>query len=454
MIPIIQHIIEQLNEIHPLQPIRFLSSPPQDQADAAGKLPLSLPVQHGPERLGYLVTWTGRDHQAQGRSLLAWCLFQVSRALQFQDTREKLADMENELKNMSRISTRLNSSLELEHVLKSSLEILTELCGFETASIFMFDAKAKDLYFHTFLGKQGKIVKDIRMQLGEGIVGVCAQSGQTIFVPDVDQDERFSSNVDKKTHFKTRSILAIPLKVKDKLLGVIELLNMRPGRHMDDWLIQEAEMVSNQIAYAVDNALLYQKQKELFFQTSFALANAIESKDKYTGEHTRRVMKYSMMIVNKLAGMPAYDISDKFREDVRLAAVLHDIGKIGIKDSVLNKPGRLDEEEYQYINRHPEIGYNILKDIEPLKDVIPGILYHHERIDGTGYPKGLKGEEIPLIARIIAVADTFDAITTDRPYRPGSRFLTAVKELKDNTGKQFDGDCVTALLHALTKEGY
>ncbi len=179
-----------------------------------------------------------------------------------------------------------------------------------------------------------------------------------------------------------------------------------------------------------------------FHATVHNLADTIEKKDPYTGGHTKRVMGYSLAIGRYLA------LSDMDMINLKLAAILHDLGKIGISDEILLKNEELSLDEFRDMMMHTIYGAELLDHINHLKDVIPGVRYHHEKYDGSGYPEGLKGKGIPLIARIIAVADTFDAITTDRPYRRGLSFDSAFTELKKSAGSQFDPDVVDAFLSA------
>ena len=184
---------------------------------------------------------------------------------------------------------------------------------------------------------------------------------------------------------------------------------------------------------------------ETFHATVHDLADTIERKDPYTGGHTKRVMSYSLAIGRSLA------LSDMDMINLKLAAILHDLGKIGISDEILLKNEELSLDEFRHMMMHTIYGAELLNHINHLKDVIPGVRYHHEKYDGSGYPEGLKGKGIPIIARIIAVADTFDAITTDRPYRKVLSFETAFKELRKSAGSQFDPDVVNAFLDAFKK---
>ena len=217
-------------------------------------------------------------------------------------------------------------------------------------------------------------------------------------------------------------------------------------------------VLASDIVMAIKNASLFEDlrvqlstNKKLFLNTVTALANAIEAKDKYTIGHTARVVKYSMDIAKYF--LPHIHSTDKaIEEDLRVSALLHDIGKIGIPEAILNKQGSLTEEERNLINQHPLIGVDILSPVSEFSSIISGVKYHHERYDGKGYPEKLAGENIPLIASIISVADTYDAMTTDRPYRKAMSHDEAVNEIRKNSGKQFNPKVVEAFLKAFEKK--
>jgi len=217
-------------------------------------------------------------------------------------------------------------------------------------------------------------------------------------------------------------------------------------------------VLASDIVMAIKNASLFEDlkvqlstNKRLFLNTVTALANAIEAKDKYTIGHTARVVKYSMEIAKHL--LPHLHGSDKaIEEDLRISALLHDIGKIGIPEAILNKQLMLTDEERNLINQHPMIGVDILSPVSEFKSIIHGVKYHHERYDGQGYPDKLAGDNIPLIASIISVADTYDAMTTDRPYRKALTHDEALNEIKINSGKQFNPKIVEAFLRCFEKK--
>ena len=206
--------------------------------------------------------------------------------------------------------------------------------------------------------------------------------------------------------------------------------------------------LANQVAIAIENANLYQELMDTFYATAEALAETIEKRDPYTGGHTKRVLRYSYRIGKTLG------FSKKELENLKLAAILHDVGKIGVSDNILLKKGKLSPEEAAQMHLHPRYGAEILSHVKQLKDVIPSVRSHHERIDGSGYPDKLKGDDIPGMAKIIAVADAFDAMTTDRPYRKAMSNEEAFEELRRHAGVQFDREIVHAFITLIgVKEG-
>ena len=228
-----------------------------------------------------------------------------------------------------------------------------------------------------------------------------------------------------------RSLLAVPLIARDEVTGVLLLGDTDPGKfaRQETFTI---EKIASQMAVALENARLYEDMRNLFINTVASLANAIDAKSPWTKGHSERVMRISARIATEM-GLP-----EEMVERVRLGGLLHDIGKIGVIEAVLEKPAILSEDEFPPLRSHPEKGVAILAPIEQLRDVLPAILHHHERFDGSGYPHGLKGEEIPLSARIVAVADSFDAMVSERPYKKGYGIGEALAELRACAGSHFD----------------
>jgi putative nucleotidyltransferase with HDIG domain len=261
---------------------------------------------------------------------------------------------------------------------------------------------------------------------------------------------------------RLRANICVPSFFKRELLGVLILGKKLSGQPFTQEEVDIFLALANDTSMAISNArlienlkdkvkeieFLYKKEKQLFINTTIALAAAVDARDPYTHGHTQRVTHFCMAISNELSEKKKTFHNLNFDETLQIAALLHDIGKIGIPDMILNKDGVLTPEEYEAIKEHPTIGANILHPIRELRDVIESVEAHQEWYDGSGYPKGLKGEEIPLAARVIAVADAFDAITTDRPYKKKRSIEKAVEEIKVNAGTQFDPQIVYAFLRA------
>ena len=263
-----------------------------------------------------------------------------------------------------------------------------------------------------------------------------------------------------------RASVCVPSFYKRELLGVLMLGEKLSGEHYHDEEIKLFVTLANDVAMAVKNAELfkdlktaYEREHRLFIHTSIALATAIDARDTYTHGHSERVSHYSLVIVKELIDSGKIEYDREFMETVQMSALLHDVGKIGIRDEILNKPAKLTTEEFEIMKTHVTIGAAIVKPVKGLTHLEDGILYHHERFDGKGYPQGLKGENIPIIGRIVNVADSYDTITTTRSYKSTMPVEDAFKELKRCAGTQFDPEMVKAFCSAyekgkLTKKEY
>jgi HD-GYP domain-containing protein (c-di-GMP phosphodiesterase class II) len=336
----------------------------------------------------------------------------------------------------------LNSTLNQRQVRKLAIEAVTSLLDAEVGSLLLVDHRTRELFFEVALGEKEEQVKQMRLKMGEGIAGWVAANNQPVLINDVQNDPRYFRRAQTITDFITRNMVCVPVRSKGEVIGVLQAINKKAGGMFTQEDLENCLSFSDQVAIALENAQLYDELRETFVNTAEALAAAVEKRDPYTGGHIKRVVEYSMAIAQHMA-MPLTDV-----EDLRLAAVLHDIGKIGIKDSVLLKQARLDHEEIAHMREHPLMGEDILVHIEQMKSVRRIMRAHHEKWDGTGYPDGLKGEQIPVHARIISIADTFDAITTDRPYRKAADWKTALEEIKRCSGREYDPLLVEAFMKA------
>jgi putative nucleotidyltransferase with HDIG domain len=231
-------------------------------------------------------------------------------------------------------------------------------------------------------------------------------------------------------------ILTAPIQLKASLGGILYIINFNTKNSFETGDIRLLTSLAKQISMVITNAELYKNLKEVLLNVIKTLVYSIEAKDSYTRGHSERVSTLALMIAGTM------DLSPGEKEALNWAAMLHDIGKIGVPEKILNKAGKLNPEEFSYIKDHPEKGYAILKPIEQLHESLSAIRHHHERYDGTGYPSGLKGQEIPLYARMIAIADTYDAMTSRRSYRKNISHEDAIAEIVSVKGKQLDPELV------------
>jgi putative nucleotidyltransferase with HDIG domain len=238
------------------------------------------------------------------------------------------------------------------------------------------------------------------------------------------------------------SLMASRLTMSTRTIGYMAVCSFSAGKVFDEGQRKLLRMVADRAAASIENAQLYEDMKATFRQTIRGLASAIDKMDRYTAGHSERVAAYAQLLAIKL-GLPEPQV-----ELVRQAALMHDIGKIGCVLN-LNKPGILTEREYEIFKKHPGFGKEILQPIDFLHPLIPGVHCHHERWDGNGYPAGLKAQEIPLMARIISVADVYDAMTSDRAYRKALPHDATVSELERCAGSQFDPEVANDFVSAI-----
>jgi HD-GYP domain-containing protein (c-di-GMP phosphodiesterase class II) len=279
-----------------------------------------------------------------------------------------------------------------------------------------------------------------------GYVGV---TGKILNIPDAyqipgDCEYRFNRSFDEKNNYRTKSMLIVPLRDSlGHVVGVLQLINSRLGktvvpfsRHLETLALS----LASQAAVFIKNTLLAQELKEAYLDTIFRLSIAAEFKDDDTSAHIQRMSRYSVILAEAL-GLPEDEV-----EKIRFASPMHDIGKIGVPDYILFKPGKLTAEEFQKMKNHTVIGGKILENAkaEILKVSCKIAVTHHEKWDGSGYPNGLKGENIPLYGRIVAVADVFDALTTQRCYKPAFPIEESIEIIREGRGRHFDPQVVEA----------
>lgn len=336
-------------------------------------------------------------------------------------------------------------TIKKEEFYRTVLESACELINSPRGSLMIHDAHNDNLTIAAARNISTDVIENTRIKPGLGIAGRAFQTGETIFVTDPAQSNQYKDFIGKEE--QKDPFIAIPLKLKDKPFGVLNLHLSREKESFTDYDLKFLTLLAGEAAITLENIKLYESLENFYLEMVQTLARVIDAKDSYTGDHAGRARQKARRLAEELR-MP-----EKMLRYVEYAALLHDIGKIGIDGAILSKPGKLTAEEYDEIKKHPAIGYQILSPIHFLGPVAQMVLYHQEWFNGLGYPEGLKGEEIPLGARIVATIDAWDAMRSDRPYRKALSVEIAEDQLVKGSGKQFDPEVVKAFLK-LEKSGW
>jgi HD-GYP domain-containing protein (c-di-GMP phosphodiesterase class II) len=341
------------------------------------------------------------------------------------------------------VNKKIRSSPSMTRMLEQVINTAQKILNISAASILLFGDNEEELYFEVASGPVSKELKQVKLNTRYGIAGQVARTGKPLIVNDVARSEKFRKIIDDTTGFQTRSLVCAPLIVQHRILGVMEALNKLDGTEFDEQDLEAVVSVATSTAMAIENTRQYQTILEAFNNTISTLAATVDAKDPHSCGHSQRVMEYTLMAADY------FSLSRDEVETLKNAAVLHDIGKIGVDCYILTKDTPLTPEEWEKIRQHSVIGASLLKEITSLEMASELVLHHHERFDGKGYPEGLKGEDIPLGARIIAIADAFDTMTTGRSYHSALTIDQALKELQDCAGTQFCPVSVTAFVSGL-----
>lgn len=359
-------------------------------------------------------------------------------------TTMNLPAMKMRLDGLFEVGRALNSALHIEEVLALIAQKSAELLSADRCSIFVVDSARQTLWTRAQTGSER-----IEIPIGTGLAGAVAASGTKINVPDAYADPRFNPDVDRHTGYKTVSVLSGPMFTSEgELIGVLQAINSKRGS-FSATDVKMFDAIAGFAANALQNSLLYEDLRKTFISVIEVMAASIDAKHKYTAGHTARVALYTVGVGRRM-GLSAREL-----EALRVAAYLHDYGKIGIPDAILQKPQALTPEEYEEMKSHAAKTRQLLSKMYLMKQYVDVPLVassHHERMDGRGYPQGLKGEEIPLGARIMAIADVFDALTSDRDYRKAMVPQEAVDMMANQVGSHFDPQVFEAFLAYFAEE--
>lgn len=313
----------------------------------------------------------------------------------------------------------------------------------------ILDEKGKELTIKGSVGIEKDVVDKCHVKIGEGIAGRVAEEGKPIFTNDINKDpglKKLSRGLPNKSFLSApielegERLLSIPLQTSKKLIGVLNISNPKSGKIFTENDLYLISILAGQAAISLENAQLFKNIEETYLSTMKTFSLMLEGKSPYTQGHSERVGEYAIAIAKEM------QLNSEEINTIKQGAMLHDIGKIGISDAILNKKGTLTNDEYDAIKKHPEIGFEMVKPIKFVKKALPIIKHHHERIDGKGYPDGKTAENLSSLERICMVADAFDAMRSTRPYRKSLTEKEIFYELESNAGTQFDKEVITALI--------
>lgn len=349
-----------------------------------------------------------------------------------------------ELSALYEVGKSVTSTLCLDEVLKLITRKAAKIMNASSCSLRLLDNSKQELVLKCACGLNNNLFKIKKsLRVGESIAGRVVKNRVPCIINDLTKEKHYKYPHLVK-HRGLRSLVTVPLIQKNETIGALSIYNKKPCKYTGED-VNLLSMFANQAAVAIENARLYEQVKIGYLNTVKTLSNIIDAKDSYTYGHSERVMEHCIDMADALG------LSDRDKEILRYASLLHDIGKIGIDVGILRKPSKLDEEEWKVMVMHPVLGSGIVEQIGFLSDLAPIILRHHERYDGKGYPGKLKKDKIPFGARMLAVADAYESMVSDRPYRKGLSFARARQELIKCAGNQFDPKIVKIFLKILKK---
>jgi len=359
---------------------------------------------------------------------------------------EELAGLRS-LSPVLEMGKRITGGAGIEELAHSILTVAVEETDADSGSIMLIDSSTQSLYVEASQGLDHMVSRDDRQPLGQGVAGWVAQNATPLHLgADGVNQGKFGQPLDREDLLSSVSIPITYMDPGDEEQSALGVLNLNKKDGKPPFTKDDLDMLTVlccQISVALKSFQLYTNLQDSYLGTMDALASAIDAKDSYTSGHSSRVSTFAIKLAEAL-GMSDQEISA-----IHQAGRLHDIGKIGVSDQILTKPGALTEGEYREMRQHPRLSHKIIGRTTLAADIGPAVLHHHEFMDGSGYPDGLSGENIPYGARILAIADAYEAMTSDRPYRLALDHDLAIKELHACSGKQFDPDMVKVFVESV-----
>jgi HD-GYP domain-containing protein (c-di-GMP phosphodiesterase class II) len=331
---------------------------------------------------------------------------------------------------LHKVSEILARASGVEALFDSILSAILEVSAGDRAAILIRNKDNGEIDLIALRTRDGQPSGEVK--LSRTVVNDVLEKGISAITDDALSDERYHAG-ESVVRQRIRSVMCAPMRTTEEILGVL-YVDSHLTREFSDAELELLAAVGNQAGVALHRARLIDEVERLFLDVMKAIASLIDAKDGYTHQHSERVAAYGVKLARQLG------FNADSRAIVELSGLLHDVGKIGVPDAILNKPGRLTDQEFAEMRLHPLHGARVLSNIQSGKilSLLPGVKYHHERWDGKGYPEGLKGDEIPLLGRVLAVADFLDALTSDRAYRKGVSLDDAMRMLQDLGGEAFD----------------
>ena len=362
----------------------------------------------------------------------------------------RLAGLEQELDSLSGQLANTYEELSLIYQISSGMRINRSATDFfkqacldvmgvmnvRGMGVALKDSRPEPVLYGAMSLPPGKVSR-----LAEDLMKILVGRKNPLLINDLAGDKTFGWMAEH-----AKRLLAVPLQRQEQVLGCLFALDKENGEEFDSVDSKLLNSIANESAIYLENAMLFDGVHGLMMGLLHSLTSAVDAKDAYTCGHSERVALLSRHLAQEIG------LSEHQVERVYMAGLLHDVGKIGVPEAVLQKPGKLTPEEFDQMKKHPEIGARILQDIKQIKDIIPGVLYHHERFDGKGYPAGLAGENIPIMGRILCLADCFDAMTSNRTYRKALPLEVALIEIRRCSGTQFDPRLAEAFLKIGTED--
>ena len=417
---------------------------------------LEVPMLYRGELIGVLtadeIDDSERKFTEADERLLSLFASQAAGAIHSTRLREQTARRLNQLQALHTIDQAISSSFDLHPILNTVISQTIAQLGVDAVDVLLFHPHLQTLEYIAGQGFYTRAIEQTHLRLDECFAGRAAFERRTIHIPNLPET---GSNFTRASLLAGESFLefyAVPLIAKGEIKGVLEVFHRASLPHNPEWM-DFLETLAGQAAITIDQTQLFDDLQRANLELIIAYdatiegwARAMDLRDRETENHTRRVTEMTLSLAKALG------IKDNETLHIRRGALLHDIGKMGVPDNILLKEGGLTTEEWAIMRRHPQFAYEMLQPIKYLRQSLEIPYCHHEKWDGTGYPRGLKGEQIPLAARIFAVIDVWDAVTIDRPYRKGWSKQKALEYIREQSGKHFEPRIVDVFLEFLRSE--